>query len=818
MYALSLSFPKRLMFFNKLIASVSSKKKKAAFLLLFFLSSSFCHLFGQLNMQQLGYMNIPSIKGAKLNDIWGYVDGMGNEYAIVGLYNGVVIVDVTDPANPVEVFFESGSNSSWRDIKTWGTYAYVTTEAKDGLLIIDLSTLPGNTNLNTSLYIGPSGNRWRSAHNLFIDENGVCYIFGANRDNGGCIMLDLTQNPMNPTELGTYETYYIHDGVVRGDTLYAAHIQDGICTVVDVSDKQNPSILGVFNTPGLFSHNIWMSDDGDYVYTTDEISGGYLGEFNISDLSDINETDRIQSNPGSGSAPHNAHFINDFIVTSYYRDGVVVHDVSDKGNMVLVGEFDTSPLLSGEGFNGCWGVYPWLPSGNIIASDVDGGLYILSCTYERGAYLHGTVTDITNGNPINNARIEIINSTVSENSRLTGEYKTGIAVPGTYDIAYSHPTYIADTLFGVTLTAGNITIQHAQLQPKTPTTLHVHVEDMTTNLPIPNALVQLVNYQGDWTLTTDASGNASVAVFYEDFTDIYAGKWGYITYCDYQALTGSPVNLTIQLQEGYYDDFHFDFGWTTGGSAPAGNWERAEPIGINFNSNPITPSNDIPNDCGTKCYVTGNSETSPGSDDVDIGDVILESPVFDLSGYNFPQLSFYRWWANVGGNGSPNDSLQIFVDNGITTVRILLATAQDTNQGKWKLEVFDLAQHIALTSTMKLIVKTADWQTFGGHIVEAGIDVFKITESAVGLQEQHKISVKLYPQPSDGNFYLSGVPSGYYLMTIVDLTGRICFSSHLSINSPSVNFNLSLAAGAYILTLKNEERATVIGEKLIIRR
>ena len=56
--------------------------------------------------------------------------------------------------------------------------------------------------------------------------------------------------------------------------------------------------------------------------------------------------------------PHNSHFINDYIVTSYYRDGVTVHDVANKGNMVEVGNFDTSPSFSGDGFNGCWGVYP----------------------------------------------------------------------------------------------------------------------------------------------------------------------------------------------------------------------------------------------------------------------------------------------------------------------------------------------------------------------------------------------------------------------------------------------------------------------------
>ena len=54
--------------------------------------------------------------------------------------------------------FVPGLNSIWRDIKTYGHYAYVTTEAYNGLLIIDLSNLPDSTNTNTYIYSGPSSN------------------------------------------------------------------------------------------------------------------------------------------------------------------------------------------------------------------------------------------------------------------------------------------------------------------------------------------------------------------------------------------------------------------------------------------------------------------------------------------------------------------------------------------------------------------------------------------------------------------------------------------------------------------------------------
>ena len=53
-----------------------------------------------------------------LSDIWGWVDSLGNEYAIVGTNQGTSIFSLVNPSQPVEVFFEQGMYSIWRDIKT----------------------------------------------------------------------------------------------------------------------------------------------------------------------------------------------------------------------------------------------------------------------------------------------------------------------------------------------------------------------------------------------------------------------------------------------------------------------------------------------------------------------------------------------------------------------------------------------------------------------------------------------------------------------------------------------------------------------------
>ena len=84
------------------------------------------------NMNLLGTYDYPTTEG---NDIWGWVDDNNNEYALVGLRSGFSVVNVTNPSSPSEEFFISDVNSTWRDIKTWGNYAYVTTEEKQNLKV-----------------------------------------------------------------------------------------------------------------------------------------------------------------------------------------------------------------------------------------------------------------------------------------------------------------------------------------------------------------------------------------------------------------------------------------------------------------------------------------------------------------------------------------------------------------------------------------------------------------------------------------------------------------------------------------------------------
>lgn len=767
----------------------------------------------QVNMDSLGFLDIPSLHGTLLNDIWGYTDEMGNEYALVGATDGTSIVDVTDPSNPIEIAWFPGSNSIWRDIKVYDDYAYVTTEATDGLLIIDMSPLPGSTTLPTNVYTGPVGNQWDAAHNLW-QADGYVYIFGANRDNGGIIILDVATDPMNPIEVGSFEQWYCHDGYVRNDTGYFSHVNDGFFTIMDLSDKANvglSDVIGSLTTTDNFTHNCWPSDDGTVLFTTDEVANGYLGSYDISDPANPFFLDQIQSNPGNNVIPHNAMVLGNYLITSYYADGVTVHDISDPANMVEVGYYDTSPNYAGGTFNGCWGVYPYFPSGNIIASDTEEGLYILGFSPTLTAYLEGKVTNAGTGQPINNALIEILTTPTTDNTDALGDYSIGTTNTGLYEVRYSAPGFYADT-FDINFVAGNILTQNVALEQIPLFTATITVVDAQTLAPVENAEVMIEHTNQVFLETTDVNGEAHFDLFYEDNYDIIGGKWLYINDCDENvSLTTSNTTHQLEIPQGLYDDFTFNFGWTTFGGATSGFWERDIPQGTQGGGgeNPNPYFDDLM-DCGSYAFITGNNGFSVGDDDIDDGSVELKSPVFDLSGYMNPQISFSYWFYNGFGFGTPNDSLAVYLSNGSGVVQLLSLGESNAVMSDWTNVDIKVVDYMTPTNQMQLTFLATDFPN--GHVTEAGVDHFRVNElSGASVKETTVESIMIYPNPATNEIMITNASAGTVI--IYDLTGRIVLTSTVA---SSIDVS-ALNSGIYLFQIVDETGQTVKTQKQEIR-
>lgn len=463
-----------------------------------------------------------------LSNIWGYVDSLGNEYALVGAQNGLSIVDVTNPNNPIVKFTVAGTNSFWREVQVHGKYAYVTTEGCClGLQIINLSNLPASVSSKYWTGTGAIAGTLGRIHSLHI-RDGYAYLNGSQLFGGAALIVSLA-DPWNPVYLSNTSsgfsgnTRYIHDCYVKNDTMWGANIYAGYFSVFDVSNKLNPVFINGEYTPNNFTHNTWMADiGGSVLFTTDEVSNSFLAAYDVSNTSNMILLDKLQGNPGSGSIIHNTYIRNNFAISSYYKDGVTIVDVSRPKNMITVGKFDTYTQGAGNGFNGAWGVHPFLPSGNLVVSDIDNGLFVLTPTYIRACYLEGSVTDSCSGLPLSNVSVVISGGTHhSELSLLNGEYRTGTATAGSYTVTFSKAGYTTKVIQNVVLQNGVLNSMNIHLRP----TNAVNITSASSINPLcfaaASGIIDITTANGALPLSYQWSNGANT----EDLANVVAGNY-----------------------------------------------------------------------------------------------------------------------------------------------------------------------------------------------------------------------------------------------------------------------------------------------------
>lgn len=233
---------------------------------------------------------------------------------------------------------------------------------------------------------------------------------------------------------------------------------------MDVSDKVNPQILTTFETPGTFSHNCWPSNNGKFVFTTDEIAGGYIGSFDVSDFSDPKEVDKFRIASLKNPIPHNTFVLDNLLVTSYYSEGLHILDATYPQSLIEVGKYDSSPLYEDD-FHGAWGVYPYFDSGKILIADIEEGLFIFQPNTQTPAYLQGEVRDTITNNPIINCEVLVFGSRNFKTQEF-GNYYAGAKNSGLYSVRFQKQGYISKTINNIQLNQGSIKTLDTYLIPE----------------------------------------------------------------------------------------------------------------------------------------------------------------------------------------------------------------------------------------------------------------------------------------------------------------------------------------------------------------
>jgi choice-of-anchor B domain-containing protein len=753
--------------------------------------------------------------GEQGSGIWGYTDKNGIEYAVLGTNKSIRLISLEDPTKPIVRLTIPGVNNSWREARTWKEFIYVTTEGTDGLTIINAAQTPNNFTWKRWKGALPqltATDTIKKAHSIYIDPKGYMYLNGHNASKKGIVICDLNEDPYNPKVIGVLNDVYVHDCYTFGDILYTADLSNGI-GVYDIKDRANPKLLNRFATSSNFTHNMWSSADGKYLYSTDERGSAYLDVYDVSDPKNVKLLDKYR-NEDSNTAkviPHNVYALGNYAVTSWYTDGIIITDMTRPDNIVKVGEFDTytnEATLANVNtwFFGDWGVYPYFKSGTLIGSDLESGFWVMKPAYQRAAYLEGKCISRTNSGdvPISGATIKILGTRVStEVTNPNGIYKNGTGASGTYDVIFTHPNYPTQLVY-VPLIQGEVTNLDFIFES---TSGNGNVL-ATDGIPIKNAVVEVIGKKTIGTqvitveqhIAADVNGKYKFSTLADFSYTIVATAWGYLP--KQASYLNANTSIDVKLEKGYYDDFISDLGWKITSKAAAGNWELAKPSATFNNNLQATPSKDNVTDFGEKAYLTGGTLIQNDFNDVDGGTTQIESPIMDFTTSDTAKIALNTWFFNVEGKNAPNDFMTLRLTNGKDTIVLEKII---TSSSLWESKKYTVTKNnIAFTNNMRVIVGATDIPS--DNLVEAGIDVLKISlaSKSTSTIDFLKNKWELTPTLATNFININQDSSNKISGSIYDIVGGKVKSIILQIGENTIDVSM-LKNGSYIVKIDNGE-------------
>ncbi|MCB9857779.1 MAG: choice-of-anchor B family protein [Phycisphaerales bacterium] len=644
--------------------------------------------FQSSGMHLLSWLPLGSLSAgaANANDCWGYTSPSNREYAVIGTSNGTAFVEVTSPTNPVLVGFLPGPNSLWRDIKTYGSYAYAVSEGGGGIQVFDLSMIDsGTVTLANTITTGGT----TATHNVAVNENsGYLYRVGGGGGVVGLRIYDLNVNPATPTLVGQWNTRYVHDaqivtmttGAFAGREVAFTFSESGAgggtpgVNILDVTDKSNITQIAFFQySSPSFSHQGWISTDEQYLYVNDELDEIDFGTptttrvIDISDLANPSEVGTFTN--GTSAIDHNLYTMPGRIFEANYRSGLRIYDATNPVAPTEMAYFDTYPEDDQAEFNGLWSNYPYFSSGVLIGSDIEKGLFVFGMGDPELSF------SFPDGLP---------DTVASSNQTL----RVQVAITPGSSLVNNQIKFHLDTGGGYVVT---------DLDPTGP-------DEFTAVFP------------------SNLDCGSQVRYFFSGETPNGFTWRG--------PATGevAPIIGIVADSQGveFSDDFETDMGWAVGDptdTATFGIWTRVDP-----NGTAAQPENDVTPGAGTHCFVTGQGAVggATGAEDVDGGTTTLTSPVFDASA-SLVTISYWRWYSNNQG-ASPNlDSLFVDIsDDGGANWTLLEQVGPSTPEsgGGWFFKQFLVSDFVSPSPNMRVRFRAGDLGD--GSIVEAAIDEFNV--------------------------------------------------------------------------------------------
>lgn len=278
------------------------------------------------------------------------------ERLTLNAFCGVVLVDVTDPANPVveTQIFKDDPNDFWcdvhntfvEDVSGEGRYVYVTADARNDLRVLDIANvedlpstcdIAAGCNVEVGRYIAPTASSDNYVHDVTVQDHG-----------------------------GT-----------AGRRVYVSYWDSGlvILDAADVTPGTNPTPLvgpNQIDPAGFLTHHAFASADGSLVFIQDEFLDQAGDEpvqmFDVSTISSPSYVDGLALGSDVPANPaHNLEIRDDLyadrLFVGWYKLGLQAWDFTSDGFVrdgaaprTAVQYHQAQTEGSDEAYAGAWGV------------------------------------------------------------------------------------------------------------------------------------------------------------------------------------------------------------------------------------------------------------------------------------------------------------------------------------------------------------------------------------------------------------------------------------------------------------------------------
>lgn len=748
------------------------------------------------------------------NDVWGY-ELNGREYAVLGGQEGVFIIDVTAPRQPFEVERYLGEVTTWRDMKTFENYLYVVLDkgivsTRGEVWVIDLSLVGTQSQSLVRRVELPTTDGY--IHNCYVDEDAaVLWLIGVADSESSAIAMDL-RTPAKPQFIGEVGDFYWHDAYARYPYMYGCAFFEGELQILNIENVRDPKLVSKTAYTPEASHAVWLSDDGKTLVTADERRDGFVTLWNVEDIEAPEVTSRYFI--GTNCVPHNVMFSDSILYISGYYDGLKVLDISDIYNPVEIARYDTYPddnyTRSGE-WNGAWGIYSMLPSGNILVSDKTYGLFVFDVSpVAETVYVHATVKDPSEA-PLSQASL----GTTGHNGIGQAVKKTntrGIVVSrmlvGETTLHFQHEKY-QDVELPINLSANQDTVFVEVVMPAHGSNvLNVQVVN-ELGMPLEEVFVSIEDVENEQTiqLLTDADGTVEMMLsdgLYHVYTQNNCDFVSDTTAIVLSELTDDRTTITISSETSCYEVFesktHRRWSYSPFSQKDADHWivwfaRDAEDLGV------ISEGS-----VGGEYY--DNEKVLYGQ--VASGNLILQSP--ELSGQPSPYASIRFKYLFLRPTPEVSFKVQASTDGAETwqTVWEGSTTASTTLQ---QVEV-ELTPAITSTrSTFRFICTDprpapAELIPFPYTHAVVVLDDIEITHAYSAYGAEADSPLRVSPNPTSDVATINVIDSSIAVehIFVCDVNGvKVLKDNDLRVNSPSSNIwqitTKSLANGIYYVVV-----------------